>query len=256
MRTVPELVREWCLLVGWPLPDGNGRSRVLREAGLLSQRGHGRGAAKATIRDAATFLIGCLVSDGVKDASERTAHACRLELFDPDAVMPEDFRSMTFLDAVVHCIENGRREDWAFKPYKIEVTRSDTDPVAFITLELRTDPGKVQPLMFHDPADKTGDRLQMFVIKAEMRGEALAAMHHLLNTPETAAPAAAATGRAQDIHFALDLQGGNPEHPDTSSNPDHGHRSEPSQSDSGKVEDPNADFPPIEEKPRERRRSD
>ena len=56
-RTVPELAEFLAEATG--LPDSSLRSisRRLREAGLLSQHGHGRGAAAATAEDAATLLL-------------------------------------------------------------------------------------------------------------------------------------------------------------------------------------------------------
>ena len=56
-RTIPELADFLAEATG--LSDSNLRSisRRLREAGMLSQYGHGRGAAAATAKDAATLLM-------------------------------------------------------------------------------------------------------------------------------------------------------------------------------------------------------
>ena len=56
-RTVPELAEFLAEATGLPDSSLRSLSRRLREAGLLSQHGHGRGAAAATAEDAATLLL-------------------------------------------------------------------------------------------------------------------------------------------------------------------------------------------------------
>ena len=56
-RTVPETALFIADVVGLQEGTMTHLARRLREAGYLSQFGHGRGAAKATSRDAATFLL-------------------------------------------------------------------------------------------------------------------------------------------------------------------------------------------------------
>ena len=50
-------------------------ARHLREAGLITQGGRGRGAAHMTPRDATNLLLGVLASDQWQDAPERVTHA-------------------------------------------------------------------------------------------------------------------------------------------------------------------------------------
>ena len=56
-RTTPKLAEFIANLLGTPASVERSRSRRLREAGMLSQYGHGRGAAAATSKDAALMLL-------------------------------------------------------------------------------------------------------------------------------------------------------------------------------------------------------
>jgi hypothetical protein len=201
------------------MPDGKGRIRALREHGLVSQRGHGRGAARATSRDASVFLLGCLVTEGWKDAPAAVTRYGNLILsnvgYNPDLLadrgLPAGFAGCSVLEALDLCIEwlNGDvciEELNGFKLHTVRVKRSASNPSAMISFARSSD-GKpeVISLFFSDP-----NQPDLFSITAEMRGHAVTVMADLLANPKKDVPATGATGRAHDLFIEPGLQGGNP----------------------------------------------
>jgi hypothetical protein len=70
MALISELNKVTADALTFPLPTVTMYSRVLREAGLLSKKGRGRGAAHATSRDGARLLIALLVTPSPSQAAE------------------------------------------------------------------------------------------------------------------------------------------------------------------------------------------
>lgn len=70
MATPGELTRALAVATGVPEATVSVYDRHLRDAGLRSRHGRGRGAAKVTARDAAHLLVAILGSGAVKEAAE------------------------------------------------------------------------------------------------------------------------------------------------------------------------------------------
>ena len=68
MALISDLVVELSVMSGIPKPSITVVARHLREAGLLSQKGRGRGAARATPLDAARLCIALMLGRKAKDA--------------------------------------------------------------------------------------------------------------------------------------------------------------------------------------------
>src|SRR4051794_19773056 len=68
MALISDLATELSVVTGIPRETVSGVSRYLREAGLLSQKGRGRGAARATALDTARLCIALMVGGKAKNA--------------------------------------------------------------------------------------------------------------------------------------------------------------------------------------------
>ncbi|TFV34702.1 hypothetical protein E4K66_30360 [Bradyrhizobium frederickii] len=91
MATSGDLAKALSELLKEPFSTVDLYGRHLRAAGMLSVKGHGRGAAEMTARDAATWLIS-LVIDHPRggDFAAETARVLRLPLFEA-TIYPEHF---------------------------------------------------------------------------------------------------------------------------------------------------------------------
>src|SRR4051812_17118062 len=83
MLNVQDLIREWCALSGYPLPDLIGRARAAREAGLLSQGAYGRHAPAGTAMDGAVLLLLPGVGEHWKHVPEGIRRYGGLEMVQP-----------------------------------------------------------------------------------------------------------------------------------------------------------------------------
>ncbi len=107
-RTIPELVQFIAHLLGTPESVERSRSRRLREAGLLSQFGHGRGAAAATAKDAALVLL--VAATGVPPlhavSMARAIENCKFKDFSGEGLVAKDF-AVTLVNQLAFFIETG-----------------------------------------------------------------------------------------------------------------------------------------------------
>lgn len=110
MALVSEIVTELAAMSGASAQSVGVLARALREAGLISQRGRGRGAAHATPLDAARLCIALMVGGRHRDAAQVVRDFGQLELhaIEPEAGHPVD--SLT-LQAVGGLGEAHRFED-------------------------------------------------------------------------------------------------------------------------------------------------
>ena len=83
MALISDLVTELSVMSGIPEPSIAVVARRLREDGLLSQKGRGRGAAQATPLDAARLCIALMIGGKAKDASIVVADFGGLRLSQP-----------------------------------------------------------------------------------------------------------------------------------------------------------------------------
>ena len=136
-------MRDWCVATGYPLPDLIGRGRAVREAGLLTQGGHGVNAPAAIPQDGAVLLLSTIVSKTWKDAPKEVRRYGSLPLinttgddeftraeFDPD---PLPFPNGTsLLDALTQLLERcGIRRE--FRLLALKVKRSEVFPTATLS---------------------------------------------------------------------------------------------------------------------------
>lgn len=99
MALISDLVTELSVMSGMPQETVAGFARYLREAGLLSQKGRGRGAARATALDAARLCTALMVGGRAKDAPQAVADFRVLEAWNPRKRAGEDYPDLT-LEAV------------------------------------------------------------------------------------------------------------------------------------------------------------
>lgn len=81
MTLLSEMVSAYALVLGIERKTVKQYARTLREAGLLSQKGRGRGAAHASARDGAVLLLGLAASEtaaGAPDAVHRYFEAASI----------------------------------------------------------------------------------------------------------------------------------------------------------------------------------
>jgi hypothetical protein len=194
MINVQDLIRDWCAATGYPLPELKGRARAAREAGLISQKGFGRYAADATVKDGAMLLLAILVTQFWKDVPagiERYRHLVLTwanSSSDPHAEFDAPFgleRGRTsLLDALMTCLELCARHPKMLEPISFQVVRSDINPAAFLVLrrpEGGAVPGEMVSLRFYEPRLSLEDRpREPFSIKGEIHDYALAEMARLL----------------------------------------------------------------------------
>src|SRR3954464_15453505 len=82
MRNTRDLMRDWCAATGYSLSDLIGRGRAVREAGFLTQGGHGINAPAATLRDGAALLLSIVAARLWKDVAKGVEEYHNLPLID------------------------------------------------------------------------------------------------------------------------------------------------------------------------------
>jgi hypothetical protein len=146
MRNTRDLMRDWCAATGFSRSDLIGRGRVVREAGLLTQGGHGINAPAATFRDGAVLLLSIVAARLWKDVAKGVEKYGRLPLcsvtghdvitrtdFDPDPVqfpLGQPLLGM-LATALEHCGSQRAERLLALK-----VERSETSPSAILAFGL------------------------------------------------------------------------------------------------------------------------
>jgi hypothetical protein len=188
-------MRDWCAATGYPLSDLIGRGRAVREAGLLTQGGHGVNAPAATLRDGAVLLLSIVVARIWKDAPKEVVRYGSLLLekvtghdlttrteYDPDPAVSPLGRSLldALTDALKHCGSNrvGRLSS-------LIVERSEANPEAVLTLEKHevTPSGETHTktfwLTFMCSTEQTAQK-DAFLESGQLNASALNAMADLL----------------------------------------------------------------------------
>jgi hypothetical protein len=196
MLNVQDLIREWCALSGYPLPDLTGRARAAREAGLLSQGSYGRHAPAGTAKDGAALLLAPCVGEHWKHVPEGIRRYGGLELAralslstKTECDPPFGLQSgMTLLDSLTRCLERcGIQTEnpiFLILPDILQVVRSETDPRATLSLHYsdgRPEPFEAVSISFREPRLPLEDRpVEAFTIAAQLHKVALTAMVQLL----------------------------------------------------------------------------
>jgi hypothetical protein len=204
MRNTRDLMRDWCAATGYPLSDLIGRGRAVREAGFLTQGGHGINAPAATLRDGAALLLSIVAARLWKDVAKGMEKYSSLPLikttgndettrteFDPD---PLPFRNgMPLLDVLTQLLEHcGTRCEARLSALRVD--RSETNPSAVLAFGIyETAPaGEIHTktffLTFLRP---TGQRQEVHEESGRLNDIALNTMADLL------APNVAAANRAR-----------------------------------------------------------
>jgi hypothetical protein len=163
MYTVRNLVRDASDILQMPYSDLEGRMRAAREAGLVSQRARGRGAASATPRDAAVLLLAPFVAkgwadvpDGVRRYGDMKLMAARCSSHPGEEVKPPfglKIGNTSLLDALTMCLEECGFES-GVAPLSLRGVLSDNHPEAFLTLSSFDNPNRreeVITLLFQEP---------------------------------------------------------------------------------------------------------
>jgi hypothetical protein len=209
MINVQDLIRSWCESAGYPLPDLKGRARAAREAGLISQKGFGRYAADATVKDGAMLLLSILSTQFWKDVPAGIERYRNLVLSwatyssnphaEFDAPFGMEIGKTSLLDALMKCLELCAQHPKILEPLSLQIVRSDINPAAFLALRLTEGgavPGETVSLRFVEPRLPFVDQpREAFTIKGEVHDFALSAMAQLLahniaaqNKHDTSAP--------------------------------------------------------------------
>jgi hypothetical protein len=140
-RNVREFIRDLCATTSAvSLSNLISIGQILREAGEISQAGHGVNAATATSRDVATLLIAIAVEPKLKDAAQDVTKYSNLVEDEPEEVSGEVESKDPFLTKgyllrhrlakeLEQCSSNGERRFSLFR-----VTLSDTRPTAYLRL--------------------------------------------------------------------------------------------------------------------------
>jgi hypothetical protein len=145
-RNTRALIRDWCADTGYLLSDLIGRGRVVREAGFLTQGGHGVNAPAATLRDGAVLLLSIVAARLWKDVAKGVEKYSRLPLigttghneitrtdFDPDEVLFPD--GTPLIDALIYLLEHcGSQGEGRLLSLKVD--RSEANPAAILAFGL------------------------------------------------------------------------------------------------------------------------
>jgi len=134
-RMVPALVEFLAEITGEPASTLGQIARRTREAGYLSQAGHGRAGAKATSRDAATILLVSMATNTAIHAGAVVEALSALERQawgpgggeSPEKLAGLDVEATDPISAVAEIIDAVRRRDVNFKEieYLQIITRGD-----------------------------------------------------------------------------------------------------------------------------------
>ena len=148
-RMVPALVEFLAEITGEPASTLNQIARRTREAGYLSQAGHGRAGAKATSRDAATIL---LVSMGTSTAIHASPVVEALSALErqvgekfpgwefPEKLAGLDVEATDPIGAVAEIIDALRRRDENFEGIVHVAMSTSGDPHVTIDWSTSDDP--------------------------------------------------------------------------------------------------------------------
>jgi hypothetical protein len=199
MRNTRDLMRDWCAITFYLLSDLIGRGRFVREAGLLTQGGHGVNAPAATLRDGAVLLLSIVSARLWKDVAKGVEKYSRLPListtghdeitrtdFDPDEVPypPGVLLIDVLIDLLEHC--GSQREG---RLSLLRVDRSETNPAAILAFGLYeiTPAGETHTKTFFLTfMRQTGKRHEVYEESGRLNDIALNAMADLL-APNVAA---------------------------------------------------------------------
>jgi hypothetical protein len=164
-----------------PEADLIGRMRFAREGGVVSQKGHGRGAAIATPRDGAVLLLAPFVAkywtevpDGIRRYGGlvlRAANSIRTLGESCEVPFGLQCKKTPLLDALTTCLERCSIQS-GYLPASLRVELSETHPAASITL--MTPNKDAITLFFDDPSAKKNEH-PPYSIAVEVRGETLCA---------------------------------------------------------------------------------
>jgi hypothetical protein len=203
MRNTRDLMRDWCAATGYSLSDLIGRGRVVREAGLLTQGGHGINAPAATLRDGAVLLLSIVAARLWKDVAKGVEKYGKLPLysatgydvitrtdFDPDPAQFPLGTSLfgTLATALEHCGSQRAERLLALK-----VERSETSPEAILAFGLYeiTPAGETHTKTFFLTFARPPGQHEVYEESGRLNDIALNTMADLL------APNVAATNRAR-----------------------------------------------------------
>src|SRR4051812_30258480 len=145
-RNTRDLIRDWCAITFYLLSDLMGRGRVVREAGFLTQGGHGVNAPAATLRDGAVLLLSIVAARLWKDVAKGVEKYSRLPLIsitEHDEITRTDFdadlkafpHGMPLIDALIYLLEHcgSQREG---RLLSLKVDRSEANPAAMLAFGL------------------------------------------------------------------------------------------------------------------------
>jgi hypothetical protein len=135
-RTVPQLADRLAELTGLPESLHQQQARRAREAGFLSQAGHGRGAAAATSMDAAMMLLIAAVglSSRYTEAAATALDATRPDYEDAGSLKIKGSNAVEMLASLIE-----RRHD----VWRVDVHVGNPLSVVFIQDQDLDDPGQV-----------------------------------------------------------------------------------------------------------------
>src|SRR4051794_41139746 len=146
MRNTRDLMRDWCAATGYSLSDLIGRGRAVREAGFITQGGHGINAPAATIRDGAVLLLSIVASRLSKDVAKGVEKYHSLPLISTighDEITRTDFDSdetlfpdgTPLIDALIYLLEHcGSQREGRLSSLKVD--RSEANPAAILAFGL------------------------------------------------------------------------------------------------------------------------
>jgi hypothetical protein len=160
MFTVRNLARQAAPILGMPEADLIGRMRFARQAGVVSQKGHGRGAAIATPRDGAVLLLAPFVAKYWTEVPNAIGRYGGLVLGAANGTRNQgacepafDLRcgKTTLLDALTICLERCGPQS-RLMPASLRGWLSETHPKAAISLRSMDDWNDAMLMAFSDPS--------------------------------------------------------------------------------------------------------
>jgi hypothetical protein len=192
-RNTRDLMRDWSAATGRPLSDLIGRGRAVREAGLLTQGGHGVNAPAATLRDGAVLLLSIVVARLWKDVAKGVEKYSLLPLikttghneitrrdYDPEEVPLPD--GTPLIDALIYLLEHCGSQREA-RLLLLKVDRSETNPsadLAFGLYEITPDGETHTKTFFLTFMRQTGKQHEVYEESGRLNDIALNTMADLL----------------------------------------------------------------------------
>jgi hypothetical protein len=139
-------MRDWCAATGYSLPDLIGRGRAVREAGFLTQGGHGVNAPAATSKDGAALLLSIVAArlwkEGAKGV-EKYGHLplCGITIHDEITRIDSNADPKVFpLGTPFFSVLTNALEQCGSKRAKrlsmLKVDRSEVNPSAILTVDI------------------------------------------------------------------------------------------------------------------------